>query len=158
DYFLKEHEPEHVYVRDRRGFSGAPCRVTMQEYFWLRLFDGRRTLRDIQAEAMHQASGELFPLERFTALAARLDDGLFLESPRFRARRAPHVRRRSGRGCYEGDAPRLRRQVAGLFTDPRGPGLPRKKPADNQLRAALIPHIDYHRGGHTFAWGFKEVA
>src|SRR5262249_12045743 len=93
-----------------------------------------------------------------TALAARLDDGLFLESPRFRERLATHVRRPSCLGCYEGDAHRLRRQVAGLFTDPRGPGLPRKKPADNQLRAALIPHIDYHRGGHTFAWGFKEVA
>jgi len=25
------------------------------------------------------------------------------------------------------------------------------------LRAALIPHIDYHRGGHSYAWGFKEV-
>jgi AmmeMemoRadiSam system protein B len=29
--------------------------------------------------------------------------------------------------------------------------------AKGQLRAALIPHIDFHRGGHSFAWGFKEV-
>ncbi len=27
----------------------------------------------------------------------------------------------------------------------------------SRLRAALIPHIDYHRGGHSYAWGFKEV-
>src|SRR5438067_3779837 len=26
------------------------------------------------------------------------------------------------------------------------------------LRAALVPHIDYARGGATYAWGFKEVA
>ena len=25
------------------------------------------------------------------------------------------------------------------------------------LYAALIPHIDYHRGGTTYAWGFKEL-
>ena len=25
------------------------------------------------------------------------------------------------------------------------------------MRAVLLPHIDYHRGGVTFAWGFKEI-
>src|SRR5262249_39185240 len=30
-------------------------------------------------------------------------------------------------------------------------------PNPSSLRAALIPHIDYHRGGHSYAWGFKEV-
>src|SRR5205085_2116085 len=28
---------------------------------------------------------------------------------------------------------------------------------DGRLRAVLLPHIDYQRGGPTFAWGFKEV-
>jgi len=35
--------------------------------------------------------------------------------------------------------------------------MPRKRPADGSLRAALIPHIDYLRGGPSLAWGFKEV-
>ncbi len=29
--------------------------------------------------------------------------------------------------------------------------------ASASLRSALIPHIDYPRGGITYAWGFKEV-
>jgi AmmeMemoRadiSam system protein B len=44
-----------------------------------------------------------------------------------------------------------------LFTGPKGPGLPADKKPDGRLRAALIPHIDYGRGGATFACGFKEV-
>ena len=51
----------------------------------------------------------------------------------------------------------LRRQLMRLFTDPRGPGLPEPRRTNGNLRAALIPHIDYPRGGVTYAWGFKEV-
>ena len=40
---------------------------------------------------------------------------------------------------------------------PSGRGeTPNVKPG--ALRAALVPHIDYARGGATYAWGFKEVA
>jgi AmmeMemoRadiSam system protein B len=35
--------------------------------------------------------------------------------------------------------------------------MPVEKAPDGRLRAALVPHIDYARGGATFAWGFKEV-
>jgi AmmeMemoRadiSam system protein B len=51
----------------------------------------------------------------------------------------------------------LRRQLRKFFTGNDGPGLPREKKPDGKLRAALIPHVDYARGGHTFAWGFKEL-
>ena len=60
-------------------------------------------------------------------------------------------------GTYESDPEALRRQIAGLFSGPKGPGLPQEQRPDGTLRAALIPHIDYHRGGGTFAWGFREV-
>jgi AmmeMemoRadiSam system protein B len=72
--------------------------------------------------------------------------------------RAP-VREPACIGAYEGEPEALRRQLAGLFSGPRGPGLPvLNGPPDGRLRGALIPHIDLHRGGHTFAWGFKELA
>ena len=38
-----------------------------------------------------------------------------------------------------------------MFTDPKGPGLPRLRQPDGSLRAALVPHIDYGRGGVTYA-------
>jgi AmmeMemoRadiSam system protein B len=35
--------------------------------------------------------------------------------------------------------------------------LPRFQAPAGKIKAALLPHIDYRRGGHSFAWGFKEI-
>jgi AmmeMemoRadiSam system protein B len=121
------------------------------------MFDGRRTLRDVQAEAMQLAGGQLIPLALFEQLVERLESALFLDSPQFRESVNGPVREPSCIGCYDGDPEALRRQLRKLFTAKDGPGLPQEKKPDGNLRAALIPHIDYTRGGHTFAWGFKEV-
>src|SRR5207248_1205161 len=108
-------------------------------------------------EVMRQSGGELIPLETFTRLIDRLDQALLLDGPRFRAVADNPVREPRCIGCYEGEPAALRRQLEGLFTGPKGPGLPRAGKPDGRLRAALIPHIDYPRGGHTYTWGFKEV-
>jgi AmmeMemoRadiSam system protein B len=150
-------DPRYMIVWDRLGLGGGPQRLTVLEFFWLQLFDGQRTLRDVQAEAMRQLSGQLFPMELFTALADRMDEALFLDGPRFRECLASPIREPSCIGCYDADPVRLREQLRGLFTSPRGPGLPAEKEPDGRLRAALVPHMDYHRGGATYAWGFKEV-
>jgi AmmeMemoRadiSam system protein B len=121
------------------------------------MFDGRRTLRDIQAEAIRRMGGQLLRLESFTTLVQRLDGALLLDGPRFRERLANPTREPSCLGCYPGEPDALRGQLRQFFTDPRGPGLPRDSRPDGALRAALIPHIDYQRGGVTYAWGFKEV-
>ncbi len=156
-YAQDSSDPRFVYVMDQLRLSPQPQRLTTLEFLWVQLFDGRRTLRDIQAESMRRTRGELLPLDWIATLVAKLDEALFLDSPRFQEYLAAPVREPSCLGCYEPEPGALRRQLTGLFTDRRGPGLPEKKKPDGQLRAALIPHIDYHRGGVTFAWGFKEV-
>jgi len=152
---LDDHE--YVFLVDQLGLNTRPERVSLREFFWLRLFDGQRTLREIQAEAVRQGGGELLPLELFTNLVGRLEDALFLEGPRFRAAAHQAVREPRCIGCYEGEPEALRRQLDRLFTGRKGPGKPGPSHPDGRLRAALIPHIDYPRGGHTYAWGFKEV-
>jgi AmmeMemoRadiSam system protein B len=146
-----------VLVWDELRLSTRIQRLSLLEFAWVQLFDGQRTLRDIQAEAMRRVHGQLLPLDRFTVLVAELDEALFLESPRFRQRLANPVREPSCLGCYAAEPAELRRQLTRLFTHPRGPGLPGEPQRDGRLRAALLPHIDYQRGGVTFAWGFKEV-
>src|SRR6185369_4001274 len=44
-----------------------------------------------------------------------------------------------------------------MFRNPRASGLPGYALPDGSLVAALLPHIDYGRGGLTYTWGFKEV-
>lgn len=152
-----ERDPGHVHVWERRGLGGQPVRLSMIEFLGLQMFDGRRSLREIQVEAMNLAGGQLLPLDLFTQLVQRLDDALFLDSPRFRAALQAPVREPACVGCYESEPEPLRRQLRQLFTGKNGPGLPRDKKPDGKLRAALIPHVDYARGGHTFAWGFREL-
>jgi MEMO1 family protein len=144
-------------VYDRLRLSERAVRVTSVELEWLQLFDGKRSLRDIQAEVMRQLGGQLVPLENLQLLAERLDDALFLDGPRFRAAAEDPIRRPSCIGCYEGEPEPLRNQMKQLFTRPDGPGLPGEPRPDGKLRAALVPHIDFARGGATFAWGFKDI-
>lgn len=150
-------EPHFVYLVDQLGLSPAPRRLSLREFRWLGWFDGRRTVRDIHHEAMRQTDGELLPLQPLADLVRRLDEDLYLDSPRFRQLAAAPVRPPRCLGCYEEEPAALRRQLSRLFTGPRGPGMPRDRRPDNALRAALVPHMDYQRGGSTYAWGFKEV-
>jgi AmmeMemoRadiSam system protein B len=146
---------------DQLRLGDRAVRLTAQELGWLRLFDGRHSLRDVQTEAMRRLGGRLVPLEVFDRLAALLDEALFLEGPRYRARyqeaAAAPVRPPACLGNYEPEPEALRRQLAGLFAGPRGPGRPGKPHPDPHFRGALVPHIDYGRGGTSYAWIFKEV-
>jgi len=153
-----EDDGRYVYVWDRLRVSPEPQRLTRLEFLWLQMFDGRRSLREIQAEAMRRLDHQLLPIDALTAFAERMERALFLDGPGFRERVEAPVRPPACIGAYEGDPGDLRRQLRRLFTGPSGPGLPRDVRPDGRLRAALLPHIDYARGGTTYAWGFKEVA
>ena len=152
-----ERDPNHVHLWDRLGLGRKPIRVTLLEFMALQMFDGQRTLRDIQAEAMNLVGGQLIPFDLFTQLVERMDEALLLDGPRFREALQSPVREPACIGCYSADPDELRQQLRKMFTDRNGPGLPHEKKPDGKLRAALIPHVDYARGGHTFAWGFKEI-
>jgi AmmeMemoRadiSam system protein B len=111
--------------------------------------------------------GEQAPgLEDIARFAARLDDAGFLDSPRFAARRrrieeawlaSPSRPAAHAGGAYAGDADALRGQIDGFFVHPEGPGLPARRAAPQRLRGLIAPHIDFHRGGPTYAWAYREL-
>jgi AmmeMemoRadiSam system protein B len=148
---------ESFVIYDQLRLSDAYVRVGPLELEWVQLFNGKRTLREIQAEAIRSTGGLLLPLEPFTRLAEALEEALFLEGQRFRDRLEHPIRPPSCLGAYEAEPEALRRQLRGLFTHPAGSGLPGEPRPDGSLRAALVPHIDYGRGGVTYTHAFKEV-
>jgi AmmeMemoRadiSam system protein B len=150
-------DPRYVYLWDRLRLAHQPQRLTLPEFMWVQMFDGARSLRDIQAEAMRRLDGEFLPLDWFTGLVERLDAAMLLDGPRFRNYLDAPVREPSCLGCYESEPAALRKQIRGYFTGAGGPGLPRGRTPDGRLRACLVPHIDYQRGGTSYAWGFREV-
>jgi MEMO1 family protein len=150
-------DPRFVIVWDQLRIATEPQRLSVLEFMWLRLFDGKRTIRDIQAEAIQQLKGELISLDIFQRLVERLDLALFLDGPRFRERLRGPIREPSCIGCYPGNPNALRSYLRQLFLGPGGSSLPSNSRSDGNLRAALIPHIDYQRGGATYTWALKEV-
>ncbi len=133
------------------------------------LMDGRRTLAEIQAEFQRRV-GDPLSLDDLAGLIDQLDEVHLLETPRFRAfrrRTAEEYLSRPVRpaahagGAYASDPEELRSQLAGWFSDEKGPGTPRlsanASAADGRLCAVVSPHIDPYRGGPAFAWAYRRI-
>lgn len=140
---------------------GGPLAVSHAAFDLIRLFDGTRTLLNLQAEAMAMFDGEHVPLDTLQNLVTGLDEALFLESSRLDARLNLADRPPVCVGSYDADPGKTRRQLKKLFTAHGGPGLPGEpgcRIGEGRLRAVLVPHMDYKRGGVTYGWGFKELS
>lgn len=157
-----ERDHSAIVVFDQFRLSRQILRVSPREFTWMQWLDGSKTLRDVQAAAMRESGGALVPIEPLMALVDKLDTALFLDGPRFEAYLTGPVREPSCLGCYPEDPDELRRKLTGYFTGEGGPGLPAKHETNGtpraRLRALLAPHIDYLRGGVSYAWAFKELA
>src|SRR4029453_15459815 len=89
------------------------------------------------------------------------------DSPKFAARRrgieeawlaAPPRPAAPAGGAYAGDAAGLTEQIDGFFVHGDGPGAPVAPAGSGKLRGLLAPHIDFHRGGPTYAWAYRALA
>jgi len=150
-------DPRYLHLWDPHRLTDQVVRVDRVEFNALRLFDGTRSLDAVQLEMVQRFGAAIVPVEALAGLVRRLDAALFLDSPRLRRLLGSRPREPACIGCYPADPDEVRRQLRGLFTHPRGPGLPRDVEPDACLAAALLPHVDYDRGGASYAWGFKEV-
>ena len=110
--------------------------------------------------------------DRFRERRRALEDA-FRQSP---VRSAAHAG-----GAYAGDAGELQAQIDGFFAGPEGPGAavisavngdvsavnrdfltdpvasPSAAAPQTRVRALIAPHIDFHRGGSTYAWAYREI-
>jgi AmmeMemoRadiSam system protein B len=153
-------QPNTVVMEDQFRLGG-PLILSRAAFDLIRLFDGAKTLAALQAEAALLFNGETVPLDLIGNLVAGLDQEFFLEGPRLLARLTTPDRPPACVGCYDADPEKARKQLRRLFTASGGPGLPGapgcRVAADGAVRAVLLPHMDYARGGVTYGWGFKEL-
>ena len=153
-------DPSFILLYDTARISRAVLTVSREAVGLLEFFDGRTTLADIQATLLR---GRIrVPMNLLQQFADTLEDACFLEGPKleekYAAFRAAPVREPICIGTYPGDPVELRQQLDQLFQHPRGAGWPDGKAAPNgRIGGALIPHIDYQRGGTTYTHGFREV-
>lgn len=160
--FLAGRDPHTVYIADLFRLAGvAPVPISRNAFEIMRLFDGEKTLAILQAEAAILFDGATVPLDELEKLIAFLDECYFLEGPRLLKRLTVPERPPACLGCYDPDPDKARKQLRRLFTADGGPGLPGEPgcrvATDGPVRAVLLPHMDYARGGVTYGWGFKEL-
>ncbi len=155
-----------IALRDPSSFTEQIVLLPIPALDVVSLFDGEHSMAEIH-RVVSVRHGEQAPgIEDIAAFAARLDDAGFLDSPRFAARRrrieeswlaGPSRPAAHAGGAYAADPDALRSQIDGFFVHPEGPGLPTLRLAPPRLRGLIAPHIDFHRGGPTYAWAYREL-
>ncbi len=151
-------------LRDPQGLTDRVLFLQLAAAEILQHLDGTHSILDIQA-AWVRRHGDLLFREQVEELLALLDDHLLLENARSTAAREAAEREfaaarlrpafHAGR-AYDADPAQLRAALDGFFTSPEGPGPP--GPARGTgLKAVLAPHIDFARGGPTYAWAYRAL-
>ncbi|MGH7374077.1 MAG: AmmeMemoRadiSam system protein B [Candidatus Rokuibacteriota bacterium] len=179
--FPVEYEGQRcVALRDPAGFTDQVAVLPAPLLDLVSLFDGEHSVEEMR-QVLKERHGEAPSIEQIAAVIERFDEAGFLDSDRFRDRRRaledafhrnPVRPAAHAGGAYAGEPDALRAQIASFFarTDGPGPrmsanwgsagaisGPPQLKEPLRPLRALLAPHIDFHRGGSTYAWAYKEV-
>jgi AmmeMemoRadiSam system protein B len=166
---LQPHRVDHqgaayVAFHDAAGVAEPSLLVPLSLFEQvLRRFDGRSTLRDIQA-AVLRTTGQLLAQEQLDGVVAQLDAAMVLDGPTFAAYREAYRQEgtrpaaMAGRS-YAGTERALRAQLARCFDGEHGAGMPGEPGPDgaSRLRGILSPHIDFGRGGPTYTWSYREL-
>jgi hypothetical protein len=130
------------------------------------LFDGHHSIRDVQYAVMRQY-GDLLYTEEIERVVQELDRALLLESPRFQEtieRIAREFRQGSARPAffagksYSADPSELKSQLHAYFVSSGGLGDPDSEKKPSGLKGIVAPHIDFQRGGHSYASAYRAVA
>jgi len=121
---------------------------------------------DIQATVMRRR-GELVARERIEQIVRARGAQDFLDSEGFATRQAaidgaflaaPTRPAVHAGGAYPREASAVVAAFDALFAPPAGPGAVDGRAAEAPtVRGVIAPHIDFHRGGASYAWAYRDV-
>ncbi len=168
--FPIEHDGERlIALRDPSGLAEQVVVLPIPLLDLVSLFDGEHSRAEMQA-ILKERHGQAPSEEQIAAVVRGLDEHGFLDSPRFAERRraVEEAFRQSPRrpaahagGAYAGGRSALIAQIDEFFSHPDGPGTSAASPLGGAgrppLRGLIAPHIDFHRGGPTYAWAYREL-
>jgi len=133
------------------------------------MLDGENCVEDIQSAIRTQMGGFIIEPEQILEIVEQLDKAGFLQTENFDA---IHARVSEGfhnadtrpaflaGKSYPDDAEELRAFLDEQFLREGGPGEgPHAEPeAQGALPGLIVPHIDFGRGGHTYAHGYRSLS
>ncbi len=163
---VKADGEDYICLRDPQGFASRPIFLNRVLVFLVSRMNGKNSLRDIQADYV-RATGEILPMEQLKSLVEQLDEQLYLEGTRFEAfyarmvaefLQAPARPAFHAGNAYESEAGALKDQIMGFYRDLEGPGLEPARDSKPPVRGLISPHIDFHRGGPTYAHAYGTLS
>lgn len=123
----------------------------------LKRMGGKSSLREIHQQIQQELGQKLIlPLPRILRFVEELENALFLDSPAYHSVIQAPVRKPSCIGCYEGQPKAFKEQMGELFTR-FGPPEKLEEAKDHKLSGLIVPHMDYARGGATYAHAFHHL-
>ncbi|MDM7995432.1 MAG: AmmeMemoRadiSam system protein B [Acidobacteriota bacterium] len=163
---VKAGNQDFICLRDPEGFAEQPLFLNPVHVFLVSRMDGNHSLRDIQSD-FARATGDTLPLEALEGFVRQLDEQHYLDSPRFRNHYQSLAREFKSGLCrparhaglsYPGQYEELESQLKSIFEHPEGPGNHFCPDRSRPLRGLIAPHIDFSRGGPTYAHAYKALA
>jgi hypothetical protein len=153
-------------LRDPLELAERPIFLNGPQALLVSLMDGTNSLRDIQASFFRQTS-KLLATEALENLVRQLDDHRYLDSPsfqiyydsqvqEFRCRRTRPARHAGA--AYAESENELRAQIDGFFASACGSEPATESLPPRPLRGLIAPHIDFQRGGPSYALAYKALA
>jgi MEMO1 family protein len=163
---VRMNDQDYVCVRDPETLAEQPIFLNQTLLFLVSRMDGEHTLRDIQTD-FFRATGEILPIETLENLVTQLDEQHYLDGPSFQSyyqgllasyRETPLRPARHAGSAYENSQDALLSQIQGYFASPEGPGNNSIPDISKPLRGLISPHIDFARGGPTYAHAYKALS
>lgn len=162
--FPVEYEGEKlICLRDPLNISDKILYVYPETLYLMGMFDGEHTVSDIQASALEKFGQRITP-EDVGELINQLDEALFLDSEKFSNHKArlesgfmdSSTRSASHAGLsYPEDVPELTEWFREFFN--KAEESKPHEPGPGRLRGIISPHIDFTRGGNSYALAYREL-
>jgi AmmeMemoRadiSam system protein B len=139
---------EMFHLRDPEGLTEKSLVVSKDVLFLIALMDGKRSLRDLQAEYV-RASGTIVHLEQIQSVVEAMDTGFLLDNERFQNclqklkneyEAAPYREPCCSGRSYPDNREDLLAYLEKMFAETRSPEM------TGEIQGILAPHIDYARG------------
>jgi len=163
---VRMNNQDYVCLRDPQSLANQPIFLNKKLVFIVSRMNGSNSLRDIQLDYC-RSTGEILPMEVLESIVEQLDEKHYLDSQSFqdfyeglvREFRDATTRPAYHAGsAYEKSHEALVSQILSFFAPPEGPGTVFSPDHSEPLRGLIAPHIDFLRGGPTYAHAYKALA
>ena len=166
DAFPVEHEgQQYICLRDPEGIVEEQLMLTPPAFFIACQLDGKHDVTDIQYAFAKQFGGHILLGEDIRRIVTYLDDNGFLWTERFAALQqhivdefttSPVRPAYLANKSYPAQPGQLRSFLDQFFVRDGGPGAwaEVRRSDGAPARCLIAPHIDFHRGGHSYAHGY----